>query len=107
MYHKKCEETGEKPILRTLFYNGLTAANFHQLTEMAGLCNICAESGAENFDSLNKLAERLELYWLQNNKGQCPIFNIKERAKSLKGYLLSDFSNHLKNHDECASHCME
>lgn len=107
MYHKKCEEMGEKPIGRTLFYNGLSAANFHQLTEMAGLCNICTESGAENFDRLNKLAERLELHWLQNNEGRCPIFNIKERAKSLKGYLLGDFANHLTNHDECASHCME
>ena len=98
---------GEKPIGRTLFYNRLTAANFHQLTKMAGLCNICTESGAENFDSLNKLAERLELHWLQNNEGQCPIFKMKERAKSPKGYLLGDFSNHLTNPDEFASHCME
>lgn len=31
---------------------------------MVGFCNICVESGVENFDSLNKLVERLELYWL-------------------------------------------
>lgn len=107
MYKEKCEEVGGKPIGRTLFYNGLTAGNFHQLEEMAGLCNICAESGAENFENLNKLAERIELHWLQNNEGQCPISGIKERAKNLKGYLLGDFSNNLKTHDECASHCME
>lgn len=29
------------------------------------------------------------------------------RAKNLKGYLLGDVSNNLKNHDEFASHCME
>ena len=98
---------GEKPIGRTLFYNGLAAANFHQLEEMAGLCNICTETGAENFENLNKLAERIELHWLQNNEGECPISEIKERAKNFKGCLLSDFSHNLKNHDECASHCME
>ena len=107
MYKEKCEEVGGKPIGRTLFYNGLTAGNFHQLEEMAGLCNICAESGAENFENLNKLAERIELHWLQNNEGQYPLSGIKERAKNLKGNLLGDFSNNLKTHDECASHCME
>ena len=106
MYKEKCEEMSETPIGRTLFYNGLTAANFHQLQEMAGLCNI-SESGAENFENLNYLADRIELHWLQNNEGKCPISDIKERAKNLRGYLLSDFSNNLKSHDECASHCME
>ena len=74
---------------------------------MAGLRNICTESGAQNFNNLNMLAERLELHYVQNNERQCPILNIKERSKSLKGYLLRDFSNYLKNHHECASQCME
>ena len=107
MYREKCEEMSETPIGRTLFYDGLAAAKFHQLEEMAGLCNICTESGAENFENLIKIAERIELHWLQNNEGECPISDIKERAKNLKGYLLRDFSNNLKKHDECASHCME
>ena len=98
MYREKCEEISETPIGRTLFYDGLAAANFHQLEEMAGLCNIhvCTESSAENFENLIKLAERIELHWLQNNEGECPISDIKERAKNLKGYLLRDFSNNLK-----------
>ena len=87
MYQQKCQEMDETPIGRTLFYNGLVSANFHQLEEMAGLCNICTENGAENFGNLNKLAERIELLWLQNNEGECPISGIKERAKNLKGYL--------------------
>ena len=107
MYREKCEEISETSIGRTLFYDGLAAANFQQLEEMAGLCNICTESGAENLENLIKLAERIELHWLQNNEGECPISNIKERAKNLKGYLLRDFSNNLKIHDECASYCME
>ena len=43
MYQQKCQEMDETPIGRTLFYNGLMSANFHQLEEMAGLCNICTE----------------------------------------------------------------
>ena len=82
MYQQKCQEMDETPIGRTLFYNGLMSANFHQPEEMAGLCNICTENGAENFGNLHKLAERIELLWLQNNEGERPISGIKEREKT-------------------------
>ena len=107
MYRQKCLEMDETPVGRTLFHNGLMSPNFHQLEEMACLCNICTENGAENFGNLNKLEEKIELLWLQNNEGEYPISGIKELAENHKGYLFRDSSNNLKNHDECASHCME
>ena len=63
---EKCQEMDDKTIEWTLFYNNycLMSASLHQLEEMAGLCNICTESGAENFENVNKLAERIELHWL-------------------------------------------
>ena len=56
---------------------------------------------------INKPAERIELHWLQNNEGECPIPGIKERAKNPKGYLLKDFSNNLEDHNECVSNSIE
>lgn len=91
---------------KTKFYEGLQAGNFKELVEMAGLCNICTENGAENFAKLDVLLASLEEHWHKHNTTQCPIPDLALRAKQYKGYLLSDFNNHLEIHSECATHCM-
>ena len=73
---------------------------------MAGLCNICSENGAENFQKLDILLSNIEDLWLKNNNNKCPIPDLAQRSKSYKGYLLSDFITHLEMHSECATHCM-
>ena len=90
-----------------MFYLGLEAGNFKELKEMAGLCNICNEYGAENFENLSKYADSLETKWNTNNGVEPnPFSNLKPRIKKFKGYLLSDFQKYLKQHDHCASRCM-
>ena len=73
---------------------------------MAGLCNICTENGAENFNRLDVLLASLEELWYKANTTECPIPDILLRAKRYKGYLLSDFISNLEIHSECATHCM-
>ena len=56
LYEKYAEESkrnGRRTISRTMFYQGLEA----------GLCNICREYGAENFENLLKCADRLQTEW--------------------------------------------
>ena len=70
LYEKYAEESkrnGRRTISRTMFYQGLDAGNFKEVKEMAGLCNICREYGAENFENLLKCADRLETEWNTNN----------------------------------------
>ena len=73
---------------------------------MAGLCNICTEHGAENFNTLDALLTKLEEVWHKHNTTERPIPDLSLRAKMYKGYLLSNFIYHLENHSECATHCM-
>ena len=70
-----------------MFYQGLEAGNIQQLAHMAGLCNICTYPGAENFDRLNALLERIHLHWTENNEEESPIPSLHNRAKSFKGYI--------------------
>ena len=51
---------GSRPISKTKFLEGLNAENFKEMVEMAGLCNICDEVGARNFESLNTLLLNVE-----------------------------------------------
>ena len=94
------------PTGKTKFYEGLQASNFKEVVEMAGLCNICTEHGAENFNTLDALLAKVEEVWHKHNTTECPIPDLLLRAKMYKGYLLSDFIYHLENHSECATHCM-
>ena len=73
---------------------------------MAGLCNVCTEHGAENFNTLDALLTTLEENWHKDSATECPIPDLLLHAKMYKGYLLSDFIYHLENHSECATHCM-
>ena len=53
-YREECIQNNRTPIGRTKFYEGLEAGNFQHMVEMAGLCNICTEYGAKNFESLDE-----------------------------------------------------
>ena len=110
LYEKYAEESKRnrrRTISKTMFYQGLEAGNFRELQEMAGLCNICTEYGAENFDNLYSVVDKLEKEWYIINKEKPNLFSkLKLRVKKFKGYLLSDFQKNLKQHDKCASHCM-
>ena len=94
------------PTAKTKFYEGLQASNFKGVVEMAGLCNICTEHGAENFNTLDALLTKLEELWRKHNTTKCLIPDLLLRTKMYKGYLLSDFIYHLENHSECATNCM-
>ncbi|CAB3996624.1 Hypothetical predicted protein [Paramuricea clavata] len=59
-YKVECSREGGRPISETKFLQGLNAGNFKEMAEMAGLCNICDEVGARNFESLNTLLSNLE-----------------------------------------------
>lgn len=54
-YKSECSKQGCKPISETKFMEGLSAENFKEMVEMAGLCNICDEVGARNFENLDTL----------------------------------------------------
>ncbi|KAJ7382542.1 hypothetical protein OS493_034433 [Desmophyllum pertusum] len=101
-----CEGKKGSWIRKTKFYEGLQASNFKEMVEMAGLCNICTENGAENFAKLDTLLANIEELWHKHNTTDCPIPDLTLRAKKYKGYLLSDFINHLEVHSQCATHCM-
>ena len=59
-YKQECSKQGTRPISETKFLNGPTAGNFKEMVEMAGLCNICDEVGARNFESFNTLLSNIE-----------------------------------------------
>jgi hypothetical protein len=59
-YKEECCRRGSRPISRTKFLEGLNAGNFKEMVEMAGLCNICDEVGARNFESLDALLSSLD-----------------------------------------------
>ena len=59
-YKSECSKQSCKPISETKFMAGLSAGNFKEMVEMAGLCNICNEVGARNFENLDTLLENIE-----------------------------------------------
>ena len=88
LYEKYAEESkrnGRRTISRTMFYQGLEAGNFKELKEMAGLCNICREYRAENFENLLKCADRFKE--LKEMAGLCNI---------CREYKAENFENLLK-----------
>ena len=103
-YKQECEQSGVKPISLSMFYNGISAVNFRIIAEKAGLCNICTELGAENFIALNELFLQIGKH-LKENYMLDKTEELGRRAKSLKGYLLSEIPANLKTHSDCATHC--
>ncbi len=59
-YKEQCSKQGMKPISETKFLKGLNAGNCKEMVEMAGLCNICDEVGARNFENFNTLLSEFE-----------------------------------------------
>ena len=59
-YKQECSRQGIRLISETKFLEGLNAGNFKEMVEMAGLCNICDEMGARNFESFNTLLSNIE-----------------------------------------------
>ena len=49
-YREECQENGRRPISETKFRDGLKAGNFREMAQMVGLCNICDEIGARNWE---------------------------------------------------------
>ena len=58
-YKAECEATGRRPISETKFREGLNAGNFKEMLQMVGLCNICDEIGARNWEFLEKVINEL------------------------------------------------
>ena len=85
-----------------MFYNGLKAGNFKRMSEQAGLCNICTEYGAQNFQNIVQFTDKLAQTSIDLRKSE----ELQKRLATLKGYLLSEFSSNLNVHDECPFHCM-
>ena len=103
-YKRECEQLEIRAISFSTFFKGISAGNFRIMAEKAGLCNICTELGAENFINLDQLLTRLgETLRSKNKTDKTP--ELISKAKSLKGYLLSEFQANLKTHCECATHC--
>ena len=103
-YKQECEQLEIKPISFSTFYKGVSAGNFKIMAEKAGLCNICTELGAKNFIQLDRLLTRIgEILRSQHKPDVTP--ELMSKAKTLKGYLLSEFQANLKTHSDCATHC--
>ena len=93
----------KKPIGRTKFYEALEAGNFREIVEMAGLCNLCTEFGAKNFEGLENLTTAIENHLsLTCNK----MSDMRKRVKHFKGYLISEFPKNLQQHSHCSTHCI-
>ena len=58
-YKAECEATGRRPISETKFREGLNTGNFKEMLQMVGLCNICDEFGARNWEFLEKVVNEL------------------------------------------------
>lgn len=58
-YRAECEANGRRPISETKFPQGLNAGNFKEMVQMVGLCNICDEIGARNWDCLDNIVNEL------------------------------------------------
>ena len=58
-YRAECEATGRRPISETKFREGLNAGNFKEMLQMVGLCNICDEIGARNWEFLESVINEL------------------------------------------------
>ena len=58
-YREECKTTGRRPISETKFRDGLKAGNFREMAQMVGLCNICDEVGARNWDTFEELVKEL------------------------------------------------
>ena len=108
-YREECTKKERKPIGKTKFYEGLDAGNFHEMAEMAGLCNHCTEYGGQNFQSLETLLDTIEKrspLTCSTTTYKSTIPEMRKRVKRFKGYLIAEFPKHLRQHDECATHCM-
>lgn len=101
-YVEECKENEKKPIGKTKFYEGLQAGNFHEMAEMAELCNHCTEYGAGNFQDLENFLVDIE----SKVPLTCPTV-ISEMIKRFKGYLIAEFPKNLSKHADCATHCIE
>ena len=96
--------TRPRPISFSTFFKGLSAGNFKMMAEKAGLCNICTELGVENFILVDTLLTRIaEMLRSQGKPDITP--ELMNKAKKLKGYLLSEFQANLKIHNDCTTHC--
>lgn len=58
-YKAECLKTGRQPISETKFRQGLDAGNLREMVQMVGLCNICDEIGAHNWDNLDDIINKL------------------------------------------------
>jgi hypothetical protein len=58
-YKEECVKEGRKPISESKFRDGLNAGNFKEMVRMTGLCNICDDVGAKNWDRFFELTEML------------------------------------------------
>ncbi|KAL9982162.1 hypothetical protein ACROYT_G010973 [Oculina patagonica] len=103
-YKQECQQLKIKAISFSTFFKGISAGNFKIMAEKAGLCNICTELGAENFIQLGQLLTQLGETLRSNQKPDTTPALIT-RAKTLKGYLLSEFQANLRTHSNCATHC--
>ncbi|CAB4024464.1 Hypothetical predicted protein [Paramuricea clavata] len=59
-YREDCEANGRRPISETKFRQGLNAGNFKEMVQMVGLCNICDEIGARNWECLDNIIDELK-----------------------------------------------
>lgn len=74
-YRAECEATGRRPISETKFREGLNAGNFKEMVQMVGLCNICDEIGARNWEFLEKVINDLTSEISETNS-QGPTSNV-------------------------------
>ena len=58
-YKAECLTSGRRPISETKFHQGLDAGNFREMVQMVGLCNICDEIRAHNWDDLDDIINKL------------------------------------------------
>ena len=104
-YVEECNANEKKPIGKTKFYEGLEAGNFHEMAEMAGLCNLCTEYGAGNFQELEQFLYDIESKLPLNCHTVIP--ELIKRVRRFKGYLIAEFPKNLSKDSDCATHCMD
>ncbi len=79
-YRAECEASGRRPISETKFRDGLNAGNFKEMSQMVGLCNICDEIGARNWEFFETVINDLITEISKTNLEESTSNNVNSKS---------------------------
>lgn len=103
-YHQWCREEDYQPLGRSTLYRILKVREASQRKSLQGLDNT-ASSGAEGFDTLNKIVDDLEQCGARHKWCE----GSRDNLKGAKRYLKTSYRAHCREDSDnlCAEHCRE